>query len=91
MEEIIRPLFWDADEKEIDFDAQAAYVIERVLEHGNDAQAAWLFGRYPSDTIQRVVEISRGLSAKSRQYWLVKFGLWNTQLSAPQRSAIWKR
>lgn len=86
----MRPLFWDAAEKDIDFEAHASYVIERVLEHGNDAQVQWLLKRYASDAIRSVVETSRGLSARSRNYWRMKLNLWIPQQSVPRRSAIWK-
>lgn len=90
MDQIIQSLFWDAADEDIDFNAHAPYVMERVLEHGNDAQVQWLFKRYSSDAIRAVVEASRGLSARSRNYWRMKLNLWIPQQSVPRRSAIWK-
>ena len=90
MDQIIKPLFWDAEEKDIDFDAHASYVIERVLEHGDPAQVRWLFGRYSSGAIKSVAETSRSLSLRSRNYWRIKLKIWTPQRSVPLRSAIWQ-
>lgn len=90
MDEIVRPLFWDTDNRIIDRERHAPYIIERVLEHGNDAQAAWLFKNYPADTIRRVAETSRQLSPRSQNYWRMRLNLWKAQPLTPRRSAIWK-
>jgi len=93
MDEVVRPLFWDTDANTVDFVSHAPYVIERVLEHGNDAQAAWLFSRYSREAIRRVVETSRQLSPRSENYWRIKFDLPSKRLSVPSispRSPIWR-
>lgn len=90
MDKIVRSLFWDADINDLDPARHAPYVIERVLEHGDEVQVRWLFGQYSPEAIRRVVETTRRLSPRSLNYWLVKFKLWKAEQSIPRHSAIWK-
>ena len=84
-------LFWDTDPDQLDPEQHRAYIIERVLEHGNEKDAEWLFTEYARPAITDVLEKSRRISAKSKNYWGIILGLWK-QLpqSAPQPARIWK-
>lgn len=63
-------LFWDTDPKKIDFQKNARYVIERVLEYGEDKEVTWLWHTYPRSVLRKVVLTSRGLHPKTRALWL---------------------
>ena len=63
-------LFWDVDPKTIDPKKNARYIIERVLEFGDDREARWLFYYYPRDLIRDSMDRSRGvLHGKTRALW----------------------
>ena len=62
-------LFWDVDPKTIDPKKHARYIIERVLDYGNNREVKWIFRRYPYRFIKEVVSISRVLDPKSRSLW----------------------
>jgi hypothetical protein len=63
-------LFWDVDPKTIDQKKHARYIIERILEFGNDEEVRWLFRRYPHRTIKNTLNRSRGvLHAKTKGLW----------------------
>lgn len=62
-------LFWDVDPKTIDPDKNAVYVIERILDFGDDSEVRWMWGYYDHALIRRVVETSRVLFPKSRVFW----------------------
>lgn len=63
-------LFWDVDPKKIDAEKNARYIIERVLDFGNDEEIRWLFERYPKALLQEVLYHSRsGLHEKSKALW----------------------
>lgn len=84
-------LFWDTDPDQMDLERHRAYIIERVLEHGDDEDARWLFRQYSRSVIAGVVQKSRRLSQKSKNYWSIILGLWKTlPQSAPQPAKIWK-
>ncbi|MBI4128309.1 MAG: hypothetical protein HY459_04575 [Parcubacteria group bacterium] len=66
----LRPsLFWDVDPKTIDLKRHARYVIERVLDFGNDKEVRWLWKTYSRDQIREVVATSRVLHNQSRALW----------------------
>ena len=62
-------LFWDVDPKTVDPDKHARYIIERVLDFGNDAEVRWLYHSYPRALIRDVVESSRVLEPDTRALW----------------------
>lgn len=63
-------LFWDVDPGKIDPQKNDSYVIERILDLGNDEEVRWLFGYYPKSRIASVVKRERGvLHEKSKALW----------------------
>src|SRR3990167_2201486 len=53
----------------IDLEKNARYVIERVLDFGTDAEARWVYQRYPHPLIREVIDNPRRLHAKTRDLW----------------------
>ena len=62
-------LFWDVDPKTIDPKKHAKYIIERVLDFGNDREVKWLVHYYSPRLMKKVVQESRVLDPKSRSLW----------------------
>jgi len=62
-------LFWDVDPKKINPRRNAQYVVERILDFGNDREVRWMMRYYPSRFIKKTVEKSRSLDPKSRALW----------------------
>ena len=62
-------LFWDVDPKSIDLRRHAGYIIERVLDFGNDQEVKWMWETYPVSLIRKVVKNSRSLRLESRLLW----------------------
>jgi hypothetical protein len=58
----LRPLFWDANIEALDTKRHKTYIIERLLEFGDEGAYRWLFGTYTSREISAVVKNSRRLS-----------------------------
>jgi hypothetical protein len=72
-----RPLFWDASPGNIHIRKNARYIIERVLEFGDNEAIAWLQRVYTTRTILDVLNASRAISNKSRNFWQIWFGVGN--------------
>lgn len=64
-----RALFWDVDPQTIDLKKHSAYVIERILEFGKDAEVRWVWQSYQPTLLKKVVKNSRVLSPKTRSLW----------------------
>lgn len=62
-------LFWDANSDRIDLDKNASYIIERVLDFGNDEEVKWLIKRYPKSLIKNTVASSRSIRPKTKKLW----------------------
>lgn len=56
-------LFWDTDPKLIDPQKHAVYIIERVLDFGNDKEVRWVCNFYRPALIKKVINNSRSLQA----------------------------
>ena len=62
-------LFWDVNPKKIHPDKHARYVIERILDLGDEAEVSWMGRYYPPRLIRDAVRSSRVLHDKSRALW----------------------
>ena len=62
-------LFWDIDVSKLDPDKNPEYVIERILDFGDDKEVRWMTKYFPRDRIKSVVQTSRVLLPKSRSFW----------------------
>jgi hypothetical protein len=69
IEREIREFFWDADPAALDIRHHKTYIIERLLELGDEGAVRWLFAAYSRPEIAEVVRKSRSLSKKSRSFW----------------------
>lgn len=63
-------LFWDVDPKKIDPKKHATYIIERILDFGNDKEAQWAYHYYSHQLINKIAKKSRVLSAITRPLWI---------------------
>lgn len=62
-------LFWDVDPKTIDPEKHARYIIERILDFGDDNEVRWMWQYYNHDLIRDVIMKSRGIFPKTRIFW----------------------
>lgn len=62
-------LFWDVDPKTIDPKKHARYIIERILDFGNDREVRWMANRYQGTTIRDILRSSRVIHEKSKSLW----------------------
>lgn len=62
-------LFWDVDPKTINPQKHAQYIIERILDFGDDREVRWVFRTYSTGLIKETINKSRELHAKSKALW----------------------
>lgn len=62
-------LFWDVDPSTIDPKKNAVYIIERILDFGNDDEVRWMWHYYDHNMVRNVVLTSRTLHAQTRALW----------------------
>ncbi len=62
-------LFWDTDPKRIDPKKNARYIIERILDFGEDKEVRWMWNFYNKKLLKETVERSRCLRAETKELW----------------------
>ncbi len=64
-------LFWDTDPQKLDIQKHAKYIIERIMDLGNENEARWMRRYYSQSLLAEVVKKSRTLGSSSRTLWTV--------------------
>jgi len=67
--EFLRPLFWEVDFERLSVSEHRQYVIERVLEYGDDQAIRWLYHTFGPRDIGDVVRRSRKISRNTATLW----------------------
>jgi len=62
-------LFWDTDPRKIDVKKNAQYIIERILDFGNDKEVKWLYYFYNKSLLKKVAAKSRSLRPETKNLW----------------------
>ena len=71
----MQPLFWDIDWDKLDIGKNRNFIIERVLNMGDEHALNWLWQSFELADILSVVKDSRRLSKKTARCWQNYFGL----------------
>jgi hypothetical protein len=71
----IKRFFWDIPLSVVDRVLNKNYIIERILELGDDPAVRWLEGEYSPEDLRSVVQTSRALSPRSRNYWKLRYDI----------------
>ncbi len=91
MRRLPKNAFWDIDTALLDPVKDRQFIIERVLEYGDEKIAHWLLKSFPRASIVSAVKNSRRLSPKSRNLWGIKLGLWqHLPQSIKEPKKIWQ-
>lgn len=81
----LRSLFWDVNPDEFDPAGHPRYTIERVLDHGEDEDIAWLTRVFTREQIRDVLRSDPHLSPRSATFWALVFDLPASDVAALQR------
>jgi len=71
----LEPYFWDVRIRDLDLKNNRIFIIERLLNEGDQAALQWLFRTYSEREIKEAVLESRGLSPKTARCWQNYFDL----------------
>jgi hypothetical protein len=69
----VRSLFWDTKIENFDPTKYPRYTIERVLEHGDEADVAWLMQVFTKEQVRDVLRGRHRLSRRSANFWTLVF------------------
>lgn len=66
--------FWDCDFEQLQMNDHAVFITERILNFGNLPAVRWLLSVIDKSFLMDVVEHSRNLDKKTRNFWRVYYG-----------------
>lgn len=67
--EFLRPWFWDVEFEDVRLPERKTFVLERLLELGDDRTIRWVKDSFPLQDIADVVRRSRRISPKTARFW----------------------
>ena len=71
----LKRYFWDVNFTELNKKTHPRFVIERILEYGDEKAIKWMKKNFKLNTIRNVLYNSRNLSLKSANFWQFVFNL----------------
>ena len=71
----LKKFFWDVDFGNLRLPYHETYVLERVLEYGNDDAIRWVKTTFSPETIATLVRTSRVISRRTANLWAIVFGI----------------
>ncbi|MBE3588453.1 MAG: hypothetical protein IMW93_07860 [Thermoanaerobacteraceae bacterium] len=65
----LKKFFWDVSFEDLDVRADYYFILERLLEYGDDQAIRWVLEHYGVAELLEVVKTSPRLSAKTGGFW----------------------
>jgi hypothetical protein len=78
--EFLKPYFWEIDFAGLSLSERQTYILERVLEYGNDQAIRWLKANFTPETIAAVVRHSRRISRNTANIWALVLNIPKEQI-----------
>ncbi len=71
----LKKYFWDVDFEKLKAKTHPEFVLERLLEYGDEKAVNWMKKNYTENEIANVLFHFRGVSPKSANYWALIFNI----------------
>ena len=94
--QFLKKYFWDVDFSKLDKEIYGSFIIERILEEGDEKAVRWMRDNFDIAQIKNVLFNSKNLSPKSANYWQLIFNLKRDKILCLRKSfqkkqrLIWK-
>ncbi len=83
----IKKYFWDVDFPKLQKKIHAQFIIERILEYGDEKAVKWLFQHFTRSEIRRTLTKRRDISPLSANYWSLILKVSKNQISCLQKQS----
>ena len=84
----LKPLFWETDLARIDLRRHRFYLIERLIEYGDDRAIHWLKKSCTAAQIAEVVRASRAISPNTASLWALILGIPRNEIECFSRPCL---
>ena len=94
--QFLKKYFWDVDFSKLDKEIYGSFIVERILEEGDEKAVKWMRDNFDITQIKNVLFNSKNLSPKSANYWQLIFNLKREKILCLRKSfqkkqrPIWK-
>ena len=86
--EFLSLLFWEAEAEAIRIEHNAEYIIERVIEYGDDRAIAWLLSAFTREKIISAVKASRRISPNTATLWSLVFDIPKEEIACLSKPSL---
>lgn len=92
----LQKYFWDVNFSKLDKKKYSFFIIERILEQGDEKAVRWLKRNFTLRQIKNTLYCSRNISPKSANFWQFVFGPQKNKILCVGKSSqkkpekIWK-
>ena len=87
----LKKYFWDVDFPKLQKTSYPQFIIERILEYGDEKAAKWLRSNFDSREIKEVLYVSKNISRKSANFWQLIFNIDRDKILCLKKSFREKR
>lgn len=94
--QFLKKYFWDIDFSKLEKEIYSSFIIERILEEGDEKAVRWMRCNFDLAQIKNVLYNSKNLSLRSANYWQLIFNLKRDKILCLRKSfqkkqrLIWK-
>ena len=89
--QFLEKYFWDVDFSKLNKKTHSQFIIERILEYGDEKAVRWMRRNFKLNEIKKVVCNSRNLSLKSANFWQFIFNLNKNDILCLKKSFLKKQ
>ena len=79
--DFLRSLFWEVDFSQVHLKNNQRYVIERIIEYGDDESIIWMRRNVAAKDIAAVVKSSRAISPNTASLWALILDISNEEIT----------
>lgn len=73
--QFLKKYFWDVDFSKLDKKNHSRFIIERILEYGDQGAVKWMKENFKLAKIKKIIYRSKNLSLRSANFWRFIFNL----------------
>lgn len=83
----LKKYFWDTNIKNVDPVKNRDYIIARLLDRGNGQAYRYVAKNFPKSAIIKTIKTTRGISARSANFWALFFGINPKEVACLQKAS----
>jgi len=85
--QFLKQYFWDVDFSKLDKKNYSQFIIERILEYGDEKAVKWLSQNFTKSEIKRTLTKRRNISPLSANYWSLILRVSKDQIPCLQKQS----